>query len=139
LVQHIPEENQKVIHYYGLYARCQVKKLKIIVEDLARSINQRGWEEEQGKLLAEILSFPPTYRERVKLTFNKDPCICPVCGEEMVKEKIIGPDGCVIFDIYETDYFEDIIDMEEEDAKFFQKRKKQKESTGYHQLLLPTV
>jgi len=28
LVQHIPEENQKMIHYYGLYARPRATKLK---------------------------------------------------------------------------------------------------------------
>lgn len=75
LVQHIPEENQKMIHYYGLYARHQAKKLKRIVQELARSFNQEGWEAEQEKLLSEILSFPTTYKERIKLTFNKDPCI----------------------------------------------------------------
>jgi len=64
-----------MIHYYGLYARHQAKKLKRIVEDLIRCFNQKGREAEQEKLLAEILSFPTTYRERVKLTFNKDPCI----------------------------------------------------------------
>jgi len=139
LLQHIPEENQKMIHYYGLYARHQAKKLKLIVEELARSFNQRGWEAEQEKLLAEILSFPTTYRERIKLTFNKDPCICPTCGEEMITEKIIGPGGCVIFDVYKTDYFEDITCMEDKDAQLFQEKKQKEESTRYHQLLLPTV
>jgi len=139
LVQHIPEGNQKMIHYYGLYARHQAKKLKRIVEGLIRCFNQEGWEAEQEKLLAEILSFPTTYRERVKLTFNKDPCICSVCGEEMVTERIVGPGGCIIFDIYETDYFEDITNMEDEDAQSFQKEKEQEESPRYHQLLLPTM
>ena len=37
-----------MIHYYGLYARYQAKKLKKMVEDLARSFNQRGWEKEQA-------------------------------------------------------------------------------------------
>ena len=75
-----------MIHYYGLYARSRTKKLKKMIEDLVRSFNQKGWETEHEKLLAEILFFPTTYRERIKLTFNKDPCICPVCGEEMVTE-----------------------------------------------------
>ena len=26
----------------------------------------------------------------------------------MVTERIVGPGGCIIFDIYETDYFQDI-------------------------------
>ena len=56
-----------MIHYYGLYARHQAKKLKRIVEGLVRCFNQEGWEAEQEKLLAEILSFPTTYRERVDL------------------------------------------------------------------------
>lgn len=139
LVQHIPEENQKMIHYYGLYARPQAKKLKKVVEDIVRSTNQEGWEAEQEKLLTEILSFPTTYRERIKLTFNKDPCICPVCGEEMVTERIVGPGGCIIFDIYQTDYFQDITDMEDRDVQSFQEEKEQRESPRYHQLLLPTM
>jgi hypothetical protein len=64
LVQHIPEENQKMIHYYGLYARSRAKKPKEIIEDL---------------------------------------------------------------DIYQTDYFQDVSIMEDEDAKFFQKEKERKE------------
>lgn len=140
LVQHIPKENQKMIHYYGLYARPRAKKLKRIVEDLVRSFNQKGWETEHEKLLSEILSFPTTYRERIKLTFNKDPCICPTCGEEMVTERIVGPDGCIIFDIYQTDYFQDILNMEDKDAKFFRKEKEQEEEPpGHHQLLLPAM
>lgn len=140
LVQHIPKENQKMIHYYGLYARSRAKKLKKMIENLVRSFNQKGWETEHEKLLAEILFFPTTYRERIKLTFNKDPCICPICGEEMVIERIVGPDGCIIFDIYQTDYFQDVSDMEDKDAKFFQKEKERKEgSSRYHQLLLPTM
>jgi len=88
----------------------------------------------QEKLISEILSFPVNYRERIKLTFNKDLCICSTCGEEMVTEKIVGPGGCVIFDIYETDYFGDILDREDNDVQSFQK-----ELTRYHQLLLPTM
>lgn len=118
---------------------CQTtgKEAKKLVENLARSFNQRGRETEQEKLLVQILSFPTTYRERVKLTFNKDSCICPVWEEEMVKEKITGPGGFIIFDIYKTDYFEDITCMEDEDVQSFQKEKE--ESPRYHQLLLPTA
>jgi len=57
----------------------------------------------------------------------------------MVTERIIGPGGCIIFDIYETDYFEDITNMEDEDAQSFQKEEEQEESPRYHQLLLPTM
>lgn len=99
LVQHIPEGNQKMIHYYSLYARRQANQPKKIIEDLVRSFNQRGWEEEQEKLLSEILSFPTSYRERIKLTFNKDPYICPVCGEKVVTERIVGP-GEVLSSIF---------------------------------------
>lgn len=129
-----------MIHYYGLYARPRAKELKRIVEDLVRSFDQKGWETEQGRLLSEILSFPTTHRERIKLTFNKDPCTCPVCGEEMVTERIVGSDGCIVFNIYQTDYFEDVPNVEDEDAKFFQKEKDQEgESTRFHQLLLPMM
>jgi len=129
-----------MIHYYGFYGGLRTKKLKRMIEDLERSSNQKGWETEYEKLLAEILFFPTTYRERIKLTFDKNPCICPVCGEEMVTERIVGPYGCIIFDICQTDYFQGVPNMEDKDAQFFEKEKEQKEgSPRYHQLLLPTM
>jgi len=60
-----------------------------------------------------------------------------VCGEKVVTERIVGPGECIIFDIYEADYFEDITDMEDNDIQSFQKEKE--ESSRYDQLLLPTV
>jgi len=141
LVQHIPEANQKMIHYYGLYTRARAKRMKTAVEKIIRSFNQQRWEEEQEKLLTEILSFPTTYRDRIKTSYNKDPCICPVCRNEMVIEKIIDPYGYVIFDIWKTDYFQDVTNEEERDAKFFQKEEKErkKEFPSSHQLLLPQL
>jgi len=140
LVQHIPEANQKMIHYYGLYTRARAKRIKKAVEKIIRSFNQQGWEEEQERLLREILSFPTTYRERIKTSYNKDPCICPVCGDEMVIEKIVGPHGCIIFDIWKTDYFQEITKEERKNAKLLQKKEKeQEESPGFHQLLLPQL
>ncbi|MEA1965032.1 MAG: transposase [Candidatus Aerophobetes bacterium] len=76
LVQHIPETNQKMIHYYGLYTGAKSKRMKKVVEEFIRSFNQQGWEEEQERLLSEILSFPTTYRERMKMSYNKDPYLC---------------------------------------------------------------
>ncbi|GAG91959.1 unnamed protein product, partial [marine sediment metagenome] len=63
------------------------------------------------------------------------------CGNEMVIEKIIDPYGYVIFDIWKTDYFQNIPDKEERDAKFFQKEEKErkKEFPSSHQLLLPQL
>jgi len=110
-----------------------------MIEDLIRSFNQKGWETEQERVLAEILSFPTTYRGRIKLTFNKDPCICSTCGREMVTERIVGPDGCLIFDTYQKDYFPDVPNMEDNNAQFFQKEKEQEEFSRHHQLLLPTM
>ncbi|GAH94068.1 unnamed protein product, partial [marine sediment metagenome] len=40
-----------------------------------------------------------------------------VCGNEMVIENIIDPYGYVIFDIWKTDYFLDVTNEEERDAK----------------------
>jgi len=130
-----------MIHYYGLYTRARAKRMKKVVEELIRSYNQEGWEKEQEKLLKEILSFPTTYRERIKISYDKDPCMCPVCGNEMVVEKIIDPYGYVIFDIWKTDYFQDVTNEEERDAKFFQKEEKErkKEFPSSHQLLLPQL
>jgi len=140
LVQHIPEANQKMIHYYGLYTRARAKRMKTAVEKIIRSFNQQGWEEEQEKLLTEILSFPTTYRDRMKTSYNKDPCICPVCGDEMIIEKIVGPYGCIIFDLWKTDYFQEKTYQERKDAELLQKKEKeQEESPRFHQLLLPQL
>ena len=75
------------------------------------------------------------------MSYDKDPCMCPVCGNEMVIEKIIDPYGYIIFDIWKTDYFQDVTNEEERDAKFFQKEEKErkKEFPGSHQLLLPQL
>ena len=113
-----------MIHYYGLYTRARAKRMKKAVE----------------KLLTEILSFPTTYRDRIKTSYNKDPCICPVCQDEMIIEKIVGPYGCIIFDLWKTDYFQDVTNEEEKDAKLLQKKEKeQEESPRFHQLLLPQL
>jgi len=129
-----------MIHYYGLYTRARSKRIKKAVEKIIRSFNQQGWEEEQERLLREILSFPTTYRERIKTSYNKDPCICPIRGDEMIIEKIVGPGGCVIFDLWKTDYFQNITKEERKDAKLLQKEEKEQEkSPGFHQLLLPQL
>lgn len=59
----------------------------------------------------------------------------------MVTERIVGPDNSVIFNIYQTDYFQDILNMEDKDAQFFSQREKEQEedSPRFQQLLLPTV
>lgn len=41
----------------------------------------------------------------------------------MVTERIVGPDGRIILDIHQTDYPQGVSNMEDEDAKFFQKEK----------------
>jgi len=140
LVQHIPEANQKMIHYYGLYTRARSKRIKKIIEKIIKSFNQQEWEEEQERLLREIISFPTTHRDRIKISYNKDPCICSVCGDEMIIEKIVGPHGCVIFDLWKTDYFQDVTNEEERDVKLLQKKEKEQEkSSRFHQLLLPSL
>jgi len=66
--------------------------------------------------------------------------MCPVCGNEMVIEKIIDPYGYVIFDIWKTDYFQEKTYQERKDAKLLQKKEKeQEESPKFHQLLLPQL
>ncbi len=96
--------------------------------------------EDFQRFLTEILSFPTTYRDRIKTSYNKDPCICPVCGDEMIIEKIIDPYGYVIFDIWKTDYFQNIPDKEKKSVKLLQKKEKeQEESPRFHQLLLPSL
>jgi len=39
----------------------------------------------------------------------------------MIIERIVGPHGCVIFDIWKTDYFQEITKEEKKDVKLLQK------------------
>ncbi|MEA1965033.1 MAG: hypothetical protein U9O41_07915 [Candidatus Aerophobetes bacterium] len=52
----------------------------------------------------------------------------------MVIERIVGPYGYVIFDIWKTDYFQNIPDEEEKNTKSLQKEEKgqKEESSRFH-------
>jgi len=39
----------------------------------------------------------------------------------MIIEKIVGPGGYIIFDLWKTDYFQEITKEEKKDAKLLQK------------------
>jgi len=58
----------------------------------------------------------------------------------MVIEKIVGPDGCVIFDIWKTDYFQEKTYEERKDVKLLQKKEKeQEESSRFRSFIAPIV
>ena len=58
----------------------------------------------------------------------------------MIIEKIVGPDGCVIFDIWKTDYFQEKTYEERKDVKLLQKKEKeQEESSRFRSFIAPIV
>jgi len=61
----------------------------------------------------------------------------------MIIEKIVGPDGCVIFDIWKTDYFQEKTYEKRNDAKLLQKEKEEKErkeeSSRFRSFIAPIV
>ena len=86
LVQHIPEKGQKMVRYYGLYARNLLKRAKIILKELAERL--KNISNIIIPKVSEVIYNALSYRERMKKYFNKDPALCPACQVEMITEKI---------------------------------------------------
>jgi len=101
LIQHIPKKGQKMVRYYGLYARNKVAKMGALIAKAIRNLNQSGWEEEAEVQPTETSSIPQSFRERMIRYFNKDPAKCSRCGTEMVVEKIVGAGGRVIYNLWD--------------------------------------
>ena len=131
LVQHIPEKGQKMVRYYGLYARNKIGKMGTLIAESIRMLNQSGWEEETETQITEVLSPPLSYRQRMIKYFNKDPTECPKCGAEMIVEKIVGAGGIVIYDLRDERFQKEV--KEPVDVEVF---KEDKKPVGSNQLLL---
>lgn len=131
LVQHIPEKGQKMVRYYGLYARNKVAKVGRLVAQAIRALSQSGWDEKIEEQLTGALSFPLSYRERMIKYFNKDPTKCPKCGTEMVVEKMVGIGGRIIYNIWDERFQEEI-----KQSVHVEVSKEIKKPMGVNQLLL---
>lgn len=72
-IQHIPDENFRMIRYYGFLANCLRKKLLPLVH--------------QYLGLTPIENIPqPTYAQLMKKDFGIDPFSCPLCGFQLILE-----------------------------------------------------
>ncbi|MDY5252548.1 MAG: transposase [Erysipelotrichaceae bacterium] len=68
LVQHIPEEQFKMVRYYGLYATCERSRHKTKIKKLIKRLANRA---QLAKLVTE-----KHYRRSLIQTFNVDPLLC---------------------------------------------------------------
>ncbi|WP_081791805.1 transposase [Sporolactobacillus terrae] len=73
LIRHIPDEQFKTIRHYGMYSRKNKKLSKKLL--MAWQKVTKRWVIKVNKVLRRR-----TWRERTIATGNKDPHICPKCG-----------------------------------------------------------
>jgi len=98
LVQHIPEKWQKMVRYYGIYARNLKSEARRIIKEL-----KAKFKDHPEVIIPEVsdeVFRPLTYAEKMKLYFNKDPCRC-TCGGEMITELIVDGSGRIIYDLFD--------------------------------------
>ncbi len=73
LIRHIPDEQFKTIRYYGMYSRRSKKISKKLLTTWQKQM--RKWVVKVQKVLHR-----QTWRERIIASGEKDPMICPHCG-----------------------------------------------------------
>lgn len=98
LVQYIPEKGQKMVRYYGLYARNLLRKVRIILKELAERF--KNIPNIIIPKVANVVYKTLLYRERMKKYFNKDPALCPACQVEMITEKVYVKGRGFVYDLY---------------------------------------
>ena len=74
LVQHIPEEQFKMVRYYGLYATCERARHKLKIKELIKKLANKA-------ILSKVIK-EKHYRMSLIETFNVDPLLCS-CGHYM--------------------------------------------------------
>ena len=74
LVQHIPEEQFKMVRYYGLYATCKRARHKLKIKELIKKLANKA-------ILSKVIK-EKHYRMSLIETFNVDPLLCS-CGHYM--------------------------------------------------------
>lgn len=92
LLDHIPVKGFKMVRHYGLYAR----RTKAIAREVLRRCTrfvQMSFEFMKNR--AGVLS----WRERLLVSFGKDPLLCTTCNEEVLLWRIWHPVYGVIFDL----------------------------------------
>lgn len=105
LVQHIPEKWQKMVRYYGIYARNLKSEARRILKGLKEKC--KDYPEVVIPEVPDEVFRPLTYAEKMKLYFNKDPCRC-TCGQEMITELIVDSSGRIIYDLFDERFHKEV-------------------------------
>jgi len=77
MIRHIPEDNFRMIRYYGIYANCVKNKLLPIL--LYQISILFGF----SRLKFAPKKQPKNWQERIMALTGKDPLACPYCNEPM--------------------------------------------------------
>jgi len=83
LIRHIPEENFRMIRYYGIYANAVKNKLKPLL------IYQISILYTIARMTFSPDEQPRNWRERIMQLTGNDPLICPHCNEPMELTEIV--------------------------------------------------
>lgn len=83
LIRHIPEENFRMIRYYGVYANAVKNKLMPLL------IYQISILFTIAKLTFSPNEQPQNWRERIMELTGNDPLVCPRCNEPMKLTEIV--------------------------------------------------
>lgn len=71
-IQHIPDQNFRMIRYYGFLAnRVRGNLLPIVYQLIGQNRNN-------------VASLPPTYAELIQKNFGFNPLICIICGQALI-------------------------------------------------------
>ena len=82
LIRHIPEENFRMIRYYGIYANAIKNKLMpLLLYQVSRLFSI-------AKVTFSPDDQPKNWRERIMKSTGEDPLFCSRCNEQMILTKI---------------------------------------------------
>ena len=75
VIKHIPDNNFKMVRYFGIHARRSKKSVRIVMEKLGLVVNYK--------------TNPFSWRKNIKEYTGKDPLKCSDCGGEMLLYKVV--------------------------------------------------
>jgi len=75
VIKHIPDNNFKMVRYFGIHARRSKKSVRIVMEKLG--------------LVVKYKTKPFSWRKNIKEYTGKDPLKCSDCGGEMLLYKVV--------------------------------------------------
>ncbi len=75
VIKHIPDNNFKMVRYFGIHARRSKKSVRIVMEKLGLVVNYK--------------TNPFSWRKNIKEYTGKEPLKCSDCGGEMLLYKVV--------------------------------------------------